>query len=102
MSLKALQPGLPLLSSLGYQSLMLVSIHLLQPGRPLLGSLGYQSLMLVNGLICCSLAALSSAVSDPVGLLTFAVWPPSPQQSQMPVSHYWYRAFAAPSSPQRV
>ena len=37
-----------LLSSLGYQSLILVSPHLLQPGRPLLGSLGYQSLVLVS------------------------------------------------------
>ena len=63
-SLKALKPGLPLLSSLGYQSLVLVSTHRLQLGRPLLGSLGYQSLVLVSRLICCSLAALSSAVSD--------------------------------------
>ena len=58
-----LQASLSLLSSLIYQSITLVSIRLLQPGRPFLGSLGYQSLVLL-ALICCSLAALSSAVSD--------------------------------------
>ena len=53
-----------LLSSLGYQSFVLVSPHLLQPGRPLLAAVSDTSLSCWLALICCSLAALSSAVSD--------------------------------------